>query len=255
MYRELYGGMESPTIPWFEQQVINGQRIVEILETHQLLSKSSVPLRVLEIGTGAGGALLPFMQRGDQTLGIDFDEDFLNFGRKFGLNLQVSGVDSLNTLGKFDLVILKDVLEHLPSPRETLLQVRECLSDHGLCFVQVPGLQALGYLGYRYDLRRYLQVAHVCHYTSESLSYLGESVGLTVNYSSRQGIVVYSRASHVPSRLVTSLPSPKIADDALRSIYLRRIPYAVRLSMSKPMPKVFKKFLRQCQTSLSRWRR
>lgn len=252
MYRELYGGMESPTIAWFEQQVANGRRIAELLHTCQLTSTTSTPLRVLDIGTGAGGALIPFMQRGDHILGIDLDEDFLNFGRKFGLNLQRGGVETLYNLGKFDLIILKDVLEHLPDPRGALLKVSECLSDDGLLFVQVPGLQALGYLGYRYDLCRYLQIAHVCHYTTESLSFLGESVGLSVRHASRQGIVIFSRSKVVPHRLEKAKPSSQIAADALQSIYLRRIPYSIREGVTKPMPESFKKFLRKCRSALSR---
>lgn len=252
-YRQLYGGVMSPNLEWFEQQSANGSRILETLTARKLIS--SAPSRVLEIGTGAGGALLPFWKRGDEVVGIDFDERFLDFGRSFGLALYRGGFELLSELGTFDIVILKDVLEHLPNPRDSLSQIAQHLSPRGVVYVQVPGLQELGKLGYRYDLLRYLQIAHVCHFTVESLTYLGQTVGLAAKHVDISGKVVFSRDATDSQRQALTVPSPKIAEDALKRIYLRRIPHALRRLVMYFVPESLKRLLRRCRDARDAQRR
>lgn len=244
-YRSLYGGLESLDDDWFNQQTRNGRRIFTLLDDNKLLPNLGTELRVLEIGTGAGGALVPFKEAGYSVLGIDFDEKFLDFGRSKGLGLQRGGIQDLDGLTTFDVVILKDVLEHLPDPLQALRMIRESLSEKGIAYVQVPGLQALGPLGYRYDLLRYLQIAHICHYTIESLTYLCEKAGLRVRYSSNWGIVVCSRSNQPVGANAPAIPSSEIALEEIKRILMRRAAYAIRHGVSSRLPERSKKLLRR----------
>ena len=243
-YRNLYGGLDSPDNDWFDQQTKNGRRIFTLLDDNKLLPNSDMSLRVLEIGAGAGGALVPFKEAGYCVLGIDFDEKFLDFGRSKGLSLQRGGIQDLDGLKTFDVVILKDVLEHLPDPLQALRMIRESLSEKGIAYIQVPGLQALGPLGYRYDFLRYLQVAHICHYTIESLTYLCEKAGLKVGYSSNWGIVVCSRSSQPVGADALVVPSSEIALEEIKRILTRRAVYAIRHEVSSRLPEGIKRLLR-----------
>ena len=254
-YRSLYGGLESPDDDWFNQQTKNGRRIFTLLGENKLLPNSDTSLRALEIGTGAGGALVPFKEAGYSVLGIDFDEKFLDFGRSKGLSLQRGGIQDLDGLKTFDVVVLKDVLEHLPDPLQALRMIRESLSEKGIVYIQVPGLQALGPLGYRYDFLRYLQVAHICHYTIESLTYLCEKAGLRVGYSSNRGIVVCSRSSQPVGADALAIPSSDIALVEIRRILMRRAVYAIRHEVSSRLPEGIKKLLRRLRRFIVRWRR
>lgn len=243
-YRNLSGGMNSPDNDWFDQQTKNGRRIFTLLHENKLLPNLGSSLRVLEIGAGAGGALVPFKEAGHSVLGIDFDEKFLDFGRSKGLSLQRGGIQDLDGLKTFDVVLLKDVLEHLPDPLQALRMIRESLSEKGIAYIQVPGLQALGPLGYRYDFLRYLQVAHICHYTIESLAYLCEKAGLKVGYSSNWGIVVCSRSSQPVGADALVVPASEIALEEIKRILTRRAVYAIRHEVSSRLPEAIKKLLR-----------
>jgi hypothetical protein len=149
-------------------------------------------------------------------------------------------------------VILKDVLEHLPDPLQALRMIRESLSERGILYIQVPGLQALGPLGYRYDFLRYLQVAHICHYTIESLTYLCEKAGLRVGFSSNWGIAVCSNSNQPVGANALVIPSSEIALEAIKRILMRRAVYAIRHEVSSRFPEGVKKLLRRLRRFIVR---
>lgn len=77
-YRKLYGGQERPTEEFFYGQFAHGVRIVEYLMNNNVKNIKSV----LEIGTGAGGILKAFKDRGCDVLGIDLGKEYIEFGKE-----------------------------------------------------------------------------------------------------------------------------------------------------------------------------
>lgn len=243
-YRDLYVGESSPSQKWFDSQIESGRKILK-----SLLSAKAIPdrldgFRVIEVGSAAGGGLVPFRDAGAAVLGIDFDASYLEFGRSMGVDLQRGGVNDLCDFGLQDIVILKDVLEHIPSPIHSLELIQSVLSDRGVVYIQVPGLQALKFLGYRNDLLRYLQIAHLCHYTIESLEYSCQRAGLRVLHSELRGVVICSKASPGFNATKADLPSPIHAVDALEDIYRRRRITAIDHWLRSRIPLRPKQFLK-----------
>lgn len=233
-YRPMYGGIEHPEEDWFWQQAKIGEPILEWLTKQGLLQHSLDGAIVVEIGAGAGGLLEPFRQRGARTIGIDYDVRYLALGRKMGIEMISGGADSLEQLGSVDVVILKDVLEHLENLHSVLDQVRNCLNPNGFCFIQVPGLQSLKSLGYQNDLLRYLQFAHVVHFTEESLRYLVEAVGLEVEVATKQ-IRMVCRVGQLKSAADDLICPPNTAAVvALQHIFKTRRVLAV-VDMLRPL--------------------
>ncbi len=221
-YRAMYGGIENPEQDWFWQQSKIGEPILEWLTEQGLLEHSLDGSLIVEVGAGAGGLLEPFRRRGARTIGIDYDARYLALGRKMGIEMIAGGADSLEQLGNVDVLILKDVLEHLENLHVVLDRVRKCLSPNGICFIQVPGLQSLKSLGYQNDLLRYLQVAHVVHFTEESLRYLVETVGLEVVVATKQ-IRMVCRVSQSRSAIEDlTCPPNTAAVEALQHIFRTR---------------------------------
>jgi len=226
-YRDLYVGQSTPNQKWFDSQVESGRKIFKSLLSAKIIPAKLDGFRVIEVGSAAGGGLVPFHDAGASVLGIDFDENYLEFGRSKGIDLQLGGISDLGNFGLHDIVILKDVLEHLPSPIHSLELIQSVLSDRGVVYIQVPGLQALKFLGYRNDLLRYLQLAHLCHFTKESLEYSCQRAGLRVLHSELRGVVICGKASPGSKAATPDLPSPKHAVDALENIYRRRLMTAI----------------------------
>ncbi len=107
-------------------------------------------LNVLEIGCGEGGVLRPFLEKGCQCLGVDLDSPRLAIGAKFLKefldNGQLEFSDQnvydedfvLKYQHHFDLIILKDVIEHVPEQEKFIPHLKKLLTPKGQIFFGFP---------------------------------------------------------------------------------------------------------------------
>jgi len=96
---------------------------------------------VFEVGCRDGCNLLPFHLAGREVMGCDFDDEYLEVGRKRGINLLTGDIGELiKTDKKADLVILSHVLEHVIDPDKTIADIKQILKLDGCVYVEVPGL-------------------------------------------------------------------------------------------------------------------
>lgn len=110
-------------------------------------------LRVLEIGCGEGGNLLPFAERGCSVEGLDlsptrirqaeeFFREYNNYAYRFScgdfckMNAPPSG-------NKYDVILVHDVIEHVPqvSKLRFMQNIGEFLSPSGIAFFGFPAWQ------------------------------------------------------------------------------------------------------------------
>ena len=105
-------------------------------------------LRVLEIGCGHGGNIAPFLDLGCTVTGLDINpgdietaERFLashaNRSRATLLTTDIYDAEP-NVLGMFDLIIMKDVIEHIHDQDRFIRFIRQFLSDEGRIFFGFP---------------------------------------------------------------------------------------------------------------------
>jgi 2-polyprenyl-3-methyl-5-hydroxy-6-metoxy-1,4-benzoquinol methylase len=214
-YREMYTGSSVPTDGWFEEQVLSGNKILSQLKGLGVISHDLGGKRVLEVGCGSGGILVPFTEIGAEAVGIDFDDTYMEAGRKRGLNLIDQSIYEFQAENKFDLIILKDVLEHLPDLNLVLQRLKSLLSETGNVYIQVPTFEALEFLGYQNDYLRYFQNAHIVHFSEASLNYVFAKNGFDTVYSDVNGLAVFRH----------KIGSPNVSFDFEneRNISLKRI--------------------------------
>ena len=170
-YRSIYVGHAQAPDSFFNQQLAKGQAIYEFVApalTH-LRSTDGSP-RVYDVGCGAGGMLIPFREQGWQVVGCDLGSDYLARGRAAGLPLEQGGPSVLQPYGQADLVILSHVLEHLPEPKQSLHEITDLLVDEGFLYIELPGVFRIHRV-YK-DTLRFLQNAHLYHFTLRTLSAL-----------------------------------------------------------------------------------
>ncbi len=109
--------------------------------------------RVLEIGCAEAGVLKAFLERGAFCTGVElspsrvesaeaFHREAVAAGRIEFVNRNIFDIDPENDLGgRYDLVILKDVIEHVPGQREFIAHLPLFLEEGGLIFFAFPPWQ------------------------------------------------------------------------------------------------------------------
>ena len=135
---------------YFDIQVLNAEKyIIPFIESCFTLFKG---MRVLEIGCGEGGVLKPFLDRGAICTGVEFDKTRTENGAIW-LGKEIENrtlvfvekdiydteVESLG--GRFDLIILKDVIEHIHDQSKLLARLKDFLTQGGIIFFGFPPWQ------------------------------------------------------------------------------------------------------------------
>lgn len=106
--------------------------------------------RVLEIGCGEGGNLIPFLALECQVVGLDWGIERIERARQVfsertdSDNITFIEADAMEfdyaTIGRFDLIVLKDFIEHVDQ-RPFLFKVKEALKPDGVIFIGFPPWQ------------------------------------------------------------------------------------------------------------------
>jgi SAM-dependent methyltransferase len=107
-------------------------------------------LRVMEVGCGEGGVLTPFLERGCNCVGVDLAPDRIELAKTFlqkyldggQLKLIAKNIYDLDFLGEFrhsfDVIILKDAIEHIPDQEKIIGHLKELLTPHGQVYFGFP---------------------------------------------------------------------------------------------------------------------
>lgn len=133
---------------YFEQQYMNTQKyIVTFIDE---VFKLNSGMEVLEIGCGEGGVLKAFVDIGMTGVGVDlhtykfdlavqFLEEYIKEGRISLINKDIYSPELFDQFKKrFDLIILKDTLEHIFDQERLIGYLRGFLNDKGMIFLAFP---------------------------------------------------------------------------------------------------------------------
>ena len=97
--------------------------------------------RILSLGCGIGNDIWYLSER-NQVVGLDYALSGLMVGKRNGLEGVKGDLNHLRALPfenrSFDIVICKDILEHLLEPVEVLREVRRVLKEDGYVILSVP---------------------------------------------------------------------------------------------------------------------
>ncbi len=132
----------------FDQQVDNARNYVLPFVEQTLPMMPG--MRVLEIGCGEGGVLKAFYEKGCFCVGVDLDQlridlaliflkDEIAEGRMEIMNQNVYDKEFLSKYGaSFDLIILKDVIEHIHGQEDFIPFMKQMLKEKGQIFFGFP---------------------------------------------------------------------------------------------------------------------
>jgi len=136
--------------------------------------------RVIELGCGDGefiNALRGEYDNLERIVAVDLYREPKNL--RPDIEFIKQDLENINIDGKFDLVILSQVLEHIKNPIGLLEKIKTLLSEHGKILIDVPNRKGLG------NSARVYMPEHGKHYflwDYESLQFTLERLGFTTRF-------------------------------------------------------------------------
>ena len=129
-----------------EQSITTKKYVIPFLSESKILDENT---SVLEIGCGEGGNLVPFVEAGcKRIVGVDLSGKKIENAIVFYDNLKISSkVTFINDdiynidpehLGQFDVIIMRDVLEHIHGQEKFLNFAKKLLKPDGVFFISFP---------------------------------------------------------------------------------------------------------------------
>jgi len=132
----------------YQQQVDNSRSyVVPFIEQAMPVTAG---MRVMEIGCGEGGVLTPLLERGCHCVGVDLDKGRIALAHEFlgtyvqngQLRLITNNIYDVDFLGEFrhafDLIILKDAIEHIPDQEKIIGYLKNLLAPNGQVYFGFP---------------------------------------------------------------------------------------------------------------------
>ncbi len=132
---------------YFDEQIYTIEKhVIPFISEVQAINENT---SVLEIGCGEGGNLVPFLSIGcNNIVGIDLSERKIEIGKECfselenGSNVKLICEDiynlSADDLGQFDLIIMRDVIEHIHNQEKFMEFVKSFLKPNGKFFLGFP---------------------------------------------------------------------------------------------------------------------
>jgi 2-polyprenyl-3-methyl-5-hydroxy-6-metoxy-1,4-benzoquinol methylase len=104
---------------------------------------------VLEVGCRDGGVLLPFLEKGCHITGVELNESMLVQAiERYATEIEnkkahflATDIHDYESEIKFDVIILKDVIEHVYGHEELIVKLKSLLAENGIIYVGYPPWQ------------------------------------------------------------------------------------------------------------------
>ncbi len=135
---------------YFDIQVENAEKhVIPFIEKYK---KIQVDMKVLEIGAGEGGVLKAFVDKGCIGTAVELHPSRVENGkiwldkeikekkiRFFVDDIYNTSIESLD--GPFDIIVLKDVIEHIHDQKRLIRKLKEYLKPNGFIYFGFPPWQ------------------------------------------------------------------------------------------------------------------
>ena len=134
-------------LQYFEEQALTTQKYVVPYLSNFI--KITPEMNVLEIGCAEAGNLKPFLELGCKATGIDISCGRIEVAKQFykdyykreNLELICEDIYKVKPTKKYDIIIMRDVIEHIPNQEKFMGFVKQFLKPNGKFFLGFPPWQ------------------------------------------------------------------------------------------------------------------
>ncbi len=175
LYNTDFEDFKFPTKSEIEQK-ISAHGFIADLVSGYLTKKSTI----LDFGCGLGYGLASLKRSGFNTIGIDSSTERIKIANKISesdIFLSLSNIDKRN---KAAGVILWHVLEHIPFPKNFLIELKPFLTKDAHIFIQVPSYEFASQFKSNFRKSELYTDVHVNYFTRYNLTKVLQMAGFTV---------------------------------------------------------------------------
>ena len=162
-HKDSASGLLATLYRWVKRYSIS--RKLRLIDRYAGNTKS-----ILDIGAGTGDLLAAAQQKGYRIGGVEPNLQAREQALKKGINLK----SDTNDLGKFQIISLWHVLEHLRNPEEQIKKIKDSLEDNGTVFIAVPNFNSFDAKYYQEFWAGYDVPRHVWHFSRSAIQKLFE---------------------------------------------------------------------------------
>jgi SAM-dependent methyltransferase len=123
----------------FEQNRMVSARIVERVARHVACGAW------LDVGFGNGSLLFTAQEWGFEPIGLDLRPASVEALQRLGIDARSADLTALDDPGRFAVISLADVLEHMPFPKQGLAAAHRLLRPDGVLFVSMPNYDCMAW--------------------------------------------------------------------------------------------------------------
>ena len=135
--------------------------------------------RILEIGCGNGLMLEVYQKYGLITAGLEpYGSKLTEKEKKLGIKRR--SIEKASFKEKFDYIILREVLEHIPNPKKVLEKCREWIKEDGTLVIEMPNTNSLWRRKFKKNWFGYDVPRHVYNYNPKNISLFLRKLGFRV---------------------------------------------------------------------------
>lgn len=160
------------------------RKITDYLKHFDFLDKNDVKLkekRIIDVGCGGGWFLASLRKKYSPShcLGIEPSvkrSNEINSRKEFGFSVINSTIHNVNanSVGKFDLILLVGVLEHLSDPKKDLAKCRDFMHNDSYIYIYTHNESPTVFI----DLKKRISAVHQQYFTARTITLLLREVGL-----------------------------------------------------------------------------
>lgn len=190
--------------------------------------------RLLDVGCGVGDALGWAADHGWEAHGVELDAEAVSIARARGLsNVRQGTLDEQAYPPEFfDTITLYQALEHVYSPRATLVECRRILRPGGRVFVSLPNFASIPRAAFGERWNGMQIPLHLYHFDARTLERLAGECGLQVEevrYNAAP-VALFTNLRHAVRTRMAAPPAPALSPTAFLPLLRLRPGRGLRLN-------------------------
>ena len=162
-------GIIASLYQWVKRLSI--QKKLEIIQKYSGDNKT-----ILDIGAGTGDLLAAALSAGYTVAGTEPNKSARELAAKKGIELQAA----LDVDGKFQIISLWHVLEHLPDPKSEIEKLSYLLNDKGVLLIAAPNFRSYDANYYKSYWAAYDVPRHLWHFSRDAIKVLTEECQMKI---------------------------------------------------------------------------